>query len=762
MLGLVSLGYMFTKKDKNPTTAGQPRVAPSPANRELGDRDMAMHRRLNPDMNTAMVRSAEMRKAQELERAPNFVSQQAGVNPFKDPGGRGGGRGLSEGYYSELAGVSMTADDFRHNNMMPFFGGSLRGMSVEQDNGALMENFSGAAGPGNSMRRTEQAPMFRPEDSAAWTTGAPAFTEQAGVFDRYRSSVGATRNNERPFEPTNVGPGLDQGYSARGSGGFAQNDTRDHIMPKSVDELRTADNPKRVMEGRVVPGAGMPQRGLIGEVRRDRPETAFDDDRGMIGTRGMDRAAGELLSPVVYAIERKKEPLGGGGFGGGPETGAFAAGSAGGGRGMPFAPRFQPFEQKLPDSGGMLIGATAVHFAPGMAVDAPRPGATVEAFEQPGPAADASLDLWRNMLGPAGSLTPGAHLSASQAMRPSGKETTEDAGAGSYAFGNMSVRIPSKPPAYDPGNMIARTTLKETGIHDSRSGNFGAGVPHAATDIKPQDLARHTVREFFDDYPHTVRNPRTLTQEGAENRGRAMQPPGATMRDALQGFAPRDGSAVMPGKVPGSYATNDMRVEHTNREFTGQRSYVGAAASRGGEPTGYAAQLDAMRGGEARGGGTTLEGFTAAAGNQTSGMSASGLRGAADFDYYGIPKSDESKGIDYAQLYSATFNEAKESMLRSRVPGGRAGPAEAAAVQSAGTSQLRPEPAQPAPGAAVRTGRALAPAGMAHVAPDTGGSRLRHDSAAMAGADRLDTATLSWVDGNPFVNTGTWNAGPKA
>jgi hypothetical protein len=170
------------------------------------------------------------------------------------------------------------------------------------------------------------------------------------------------------------------------------------------------------------------------------------------------------------------------------------------------------------------------------------------------------------------------------------------------------------------------------------------------------------------------------------------------------------------------------------------------------------AQLDAMRGQ-----GPDAQG-------QSSGMLSSGLRGGSDFDYYGIPKSDESKGIDYAQLYNATFNEAKESLLRSRTPGGRAGPAEATAAQTQGRSELRSEPIQPRD--PVRASFLTAPAsGAAHPAAHCGGSRLRAEPREAAGgpvpgqsrgaADRADPSTLSWVKDNPYVNTGTWNPAPS-
>jgi hypothetical protein len=40
----------------------------------------------------------------------------------------------------------------------------------------------------------------------------------------------------------NVGPGLNQGYTPKPTGGFQQADTRDYILPKTTNELRVLTN----------------------------------------------------------------------------------------------------------------------------------------------------------------------------------------------------------------------------------------------------------------------------------------------------------------------------------------------------------------------------------------------------------------------------------------------------------------------------------------------------------------------------------------
>ena len=58
--------------------------------------------------------------------------------------------------------------------------------------------------------------------------------------------------------------------------------------------------------------------------------------------------------------------------------------------------------------------------------------------------------------------------------------------------GNFSAQMPSKITVMDP-NDIARTTIKETNIHNNRSGNFNG--PTKLTIYDPNDIARTTIKE---------------------------------------------------------------------------------------------------------------------------------------------------------------------------------------------------------------------------------------------------------------------------
>ena len=175
-----------------------------------------------------------------------------------------------EDYFkSNLTGT--TIENFKHNNMIPFFGGSVKQNMDVNKNQATLDLFTGNFT--YDKPKQESAPMFQPEQDLGNIYGNPVSIDEELQY--YTPSQ--RRNNEFPIPSINVGPGLNQGYTAEPSGGFAQNSTRDYVMPKTVDELRAKTNPKLTYEGRVLSGKGINQnRTAIPNVQKYRPETSFE------------------------------------------------------------------------------------------------------------------------------------------------------------------------------------------------------------------------------------------------------------------------------------------------------------------------------------------------------------------------------------------------------------------------------------------------------------------------------------------------------
>ena len=64
-----------------------------------------------------------------------------------------------------------------------------------------------------------------------------------------------------------------------------------------------------------------------------------------------------------------------------------------------------------------------------------------------------------------------------------------------------NVNGPNKLTIYDP-NGVARTTIKETTIHDSTTGNIKVNTSSIVYD--PSDVAKTTVREALDNYKNDI------------------------------------------------------------------------------------------------------------------------------------------------------------------------------------------------------------------------------------------------------------------
>ena len=137
-----------------------------------------------------------------------------------------------------LTGNKIEAKDFKHNNMVPFFGSKIRGRTYDYNADTTLDNMQGAGS--QHIRKTEQAPLFKPQDSVQHAHGAPNNSD----FYQSRMNPSMKVANVKPWEEERVAPGLGKGFNTQGSGGFNSGmQAREAWEPKTVDELRTVNNP---------------------------------------------------------------------------------------------------------------------------------------------------------------------------------------------------------------------------------------------------------------------------------------------------------------------------------------------------------------------------------------------------------------------------------------------------------------------------------------------------------------------------------------
>ena len=187
------------------------------------------------------------------------------------------GDNYSRDGFMSLTGAQIDPMAFTHNNMEPYYGAKIRGLTTGANmHENVLDNKVG--GGSQYVSKTEQAPLFRPQENMHHPNGMP------NQNDFYQSRVLPSMKiaNVKPWEEVRVGPGLDQGYSAQGTLGFNSGmEAREKWIDRGVDELRVKTNPKLTysLEGHQGPAAhyiqNAPTAETLGRMEKHLPDTFF-------------------------------------------------------------------------------------------------------------------------------------------------------------------------------------------------------------------------------------------------------------------------------------------------------------------------------------------------------------------------------------------------------------------------------------------------------------------------------------------------------
>jgi len=143
--------------------------------------------------------------------------------------------------HSSLTGKSIK---FKHNNMQPFYGSNVK-QNMNFDKNRTLDLFTG--GQYLKEPKKETGPLFQNEKQNVFGTQNYSSKYQ----DRINKSMYSS--NTLPFDQIKVGPGVGLNYEDKPEGGFHQ-DIRQYELPKTIDELRTANNPRITYNGRIIKG----------------------------------------------------------------------------------------------------------------------------------------------------------------------------------------------------------------------------------------------------------------------------------------------------------------------------------------------------------------------------------------------------------------------------------------------------------------------------------------------------------------------------
>jgi hypothetical protein len=217
-----------------------------------------------------------------------------------------------------LSGQQTTAQQFKHNNMQPYFGAKIRGPSVDINNTeSIMDSKQGAGS--QNISKAEIAPLFRPDENSHHPNGTPNNSD----FFQSRMNESMKMSNVTLWEPQRVGPGLNLGYGSQnsdglniggieGGGGFNSGMmARESWMPKSVDDLRAENKPRTTFDLNGHQGPAIHPIKMqgpntkIGVVEKHLPEKSFESGPNRwFTTTGVEQAP-PIRSTQVIPMENR-------------------------------------------------------------------------------------------------------------------------------------------------------------------------------------------------------------------------------------------------------------------------------------------------------------------------------------------------------------------------------------------------------------------------------------------------------------------------
>ncbi len=343
---------------------------------------------------------------------------------------------IEESFIS-LTGEKMNLDNFKHNNMQKFIKSGVT-QNVNVDNYIIDKN-KDVNNLYNNKKELES--FFSPQKDINNINGSNF--KSNFIKNRTVNTLSQINNNVFPIDQIRVGPGIDDGYSNTGSGGFHNFYNNIHSMPKDIDELRTKTNQKmRTFNNNYkAPEIKTAQRGIVNSFNKNKPEKVFKTTKN-----NWFKTTGANLKDSKRPIENVKDTN----------------------------KQYSHIEY----SGGVK------YIKPGVGNDDQYGKDTIMVYDNERQTTENKTSISnitsivKSVIAP---IVDGIKFSTKEYMVDSARETG----------GNIKGPV-EKPTTYDPVNHITKTTVKETTIHDNDNANLkGAETGYSAS----QDIAKTTVKE---------------------------------------------------------------------------------------------------------------------------------------------------------------------------------------------------------------------------------------------------------------------------
>jgi len=240
------------------------------------------------------------------------------------------GENMASNKFKSMNGQELDLNNFKHNNMKPFFGAKIRGATSDFNNTeSILDSKTGFGS--QQFSKSEQAPLFKPDEHTNFQNGTPNNSD----FFQSRVNESMKMSNVTLWEQQRVAPGLNLGYGKQDEKGFNTGGTegtggfnnsmmaRESWMPKSVDDLRVANNQKQSFDlnGHQGPAiSSIKSQGpndRIGKIEKHLPEKYYEaGPTRWFTTTGIEQAPpirSTQVIPMENRIDSTREYYGAGG-----------------------------------------------------------------------------------------------------------------------------------------------------------------------------------------------------------------------------------------------------------------------------------------------------------------------------------------------------------------------------------------------------------------------------------------------------------------
>jgi hypothetical protein len=554
-------------------------------------------------------------------------------------------------FISPLSGEQIKQEAF-HDNMVPFIKNKNQ---QNTSNNAYTNTLGRHTGNDETYRprKHEVKSFFDITPNNSYVYGSPSFTETIGQ-DRYVASQ--KRTNEKPFQDIRVGPGLAAGYTAEPIGGLTQANSRDYILPKTTDELRSLTNPNITYEGRIIAGLKSGQRGLQAKPIKHRPERYYKSspERGNLSSAVK---ASQIREKYYMKPTEKENKI------------SYYGGL---GQAQLSKPRKEGAYRKSTKNNYMTPNPRNAYREDGWTIDEK---AICNGI------GDYGKNSIENKANERDTTQDRVHLNnlsitVKKIMTPIVdffRRTRKENFIGNIRpEGNMNANMPSKQTVYDPTD-IARTTIKEQTIDNDYDGALTGNKKGTVYD--PNDIARTTIKEqnIDNDYTgmltgetrNTVYDPndtaRTTIKEQNINNNTPYINMNPQQPRSIRVYDPEDIAKTTLKEVTidndhigfvgaqqtlksGGYTSTSVDMKNTNRQFTTDWYYQGIADGETGTGTG--------------------RGYLAAS-YEAKNTNRQFLN---DWEWEGPAKHYMNKPQSYDDMYNARMNPNREEIALGREP----------------------------------------------------------------------------------------------